>query len=203
MPAPNVQVPYQEFLQRCGRHSQVVAGLSSAPPRLQRLLAELVMMRLFDDFQEALSGVALRLACGAPYGDGSAPQLLTTPARSTSSAQTLFETHGRPQRKNTKWSKVRFINETTKFVLDGAEPFRTACQANSVPISEMQAVRNRIAHNNRNSRTAFRTVVVRHYGANVNSVSPGVLLLSPRFAPTMLERYIASCRIIVRDCSRS
>ncbi len=203
MPAPNVEVPYQEFLRRCGRHSQVVDGLSTVSPRLQRLLAELVMMRLFDDFQEAISGVALRLACGAPYGDGSAPQLLTAAARSTSSARSLYETHGRTGQKRTKWSKVAFINETTKFVLDGAEPFRAACQANSVPISEMQAVRNRIAHNNQNSRTAFRTVVVRHYGASVNSVSPGVLLLSPRFAPTMLERYIASCRIIVRDCSRS
>jgi len=203
VPAPNVEVPYREFLRRCGRHSQVVDGLSTVAPPLQRLLAELVMMRLFDDFQEAISGVALRLACGAPYGDGSEPKLLTGPARSTTSARVLLETHGRTKSKPLKWSKVKFINDTTKFVFDSKEPFRTACQAGSIPISEMQAVRNRIAHNSKSSRKDFGSVVVRHYGASVNSVTPGVLLLSPRFAPRTLDRYIAICRIIVRDCSKS
>src|SRR5215217_6289466 len=65
VPAPRVSVPYVEFTQRSVRLDQVVAGLSSVEPKLQRLLAELVMMRLFDEFQEALSGIAVRLACGA------------------------------------------------------------------------------------------------------------------------------------------
>lgn len=161
------------------------------------------MMRLFEEFQEALSGIALRLACGAPYADGSAPKLLTGPAKSTAGAKTLYEQHGRSKPKFAKWSKVAYINETTKYVLDPAEPFLVACSANSLVISEMQAVRNRIAHKNATSRAAFSTVVTRHYGANLNSVTPGLFLLSSRFAPTMLERYITSCRVIIRSCSRS
>jgi hypothetical protein len=160
------------------------------------------MMRLFDEFQEALAGIALRLACGAPYADGSAPQLLTTAARSTGGARTLYEQHGRPTTKFMKWSKVTYINETTRYVLDANNPFLTVCSANALVISEMQAVRNRIAHKNANSRTAFATVVVRHYGAALNNVSPGLLLLSPRFAPSMLERYIASCRVILKNSAR-
>jgi hypothetical protein len=102
-----------------------------------------------------------------------------------------------------KWSKVSYINETTRYVLDVNNVFLTVCSANALVISEMQAVRNRIAHRNANSRAAFATVVVRHYGANLNNVSPGLLLLSSRFTPTMLERYIAACRLIIRDCTRS
>jgi hypothetical protein len=170
---------------------------------LQRLLAELVMMRLFDEFQGALAGVALRLACGAPYGDGSAPLLLTPAARTTATARTLYERHGRAKAKYLKWSKCSFINDTTKHVLDSSNTFLSICSANTLLISEMQAVRNRIAHRNTGSRSAFATVVQRHYGAYLNNVSPGLLLLSPRFRPPLLELYIASSRVIVKNCSKS
>jgi hypothetical protein len=161
------------------------------------------MMRLFDEFQEALAGTALRLACGAPYADGSAPALLTAPARSSAGAVTLYEQYGRLRGSRMKWSKTSFINETTKFVLDVNETFRAVCSANALVISEMQAIRNRIAHRNRNARSAFAIVVGRHYGANINTVTPGLMLLSPRFAPTMLERYIASCRVIIKNCCKA
>ena len=160
-------------------------------------------MRLFDEFQEALAGIALRLACGAPYVDGSAPTLLLPAARSTAGARILYEQHGRAKNKYMKWSRVSFINDTTKYVLDPSNAFLAVCSANALVISEMQAIRNRIAHRNTNSGTAFATVVGRHYGARLNAVSPGLLLLSPRFAPSMLETYIASCRVIIKECSKS
>ena len=172
-------------------------------PKLQRLLAELVMMRLFDEFQEALAGIALRLACGAVYADGSAPQLLTAAARSAAGAKALYEQHGRRTTNEMKWSKVTYINETTRHVLDANNAFLVACSANALVISEMQAVRNRIAHRNASSKKTFARVVVRYYGANLNNVSPGLFLLSSRFRPTMLDRYIASCRVIVKTCTRS
>ena len=142
MPAQNVAVPHSEFLQRSSRHDDVIQGLSQVEARLQKLLAELVMMRLFDEFQEAIGGVAFRLACGTPYADGTLPTLLTTPAKSTSGARDLFETFGRPKRKYVKWSRATYINETTKYVLDPTNPFTAACNANALIISEMQAVRN-------------------------------------------------------------
>lgn len=196
-------MPIDLFGHRSARHSQVSAGLPQIDPKLQRLLAELVMLRLVDEFQEAISGIAARLACGAVYADGSAATLLTAPAGSVSGAITLFENHVRSNRKFAKWSRVDFIAETTKNVLSPANAFIGACTANSLTISEMQAVRNRIAHGGQNARMAFRTVVVRRYGAALNHVSPGLLLLSPRFAPCLLDQYIAACRLIVRNCSKS
>jgi hypothetical protein len=179
----------------------VLLALPAIDPRLQKLLAELIMMRLFDDLQEAIQGVALRLACGTHYVNGTAPTLLTAPAKSTTGARHLYETYGRTKPRHLKWSKVKFINETTKYVLDPLEPFTKACNANALVISEMQAIRNRIAHGNETSRAAFSVVVKRYYGAKLNHMSPGLMLLSPRFSPPLLNRYLTSCRVIAADCA--
>ena len=159
-------------------------------------------MRLFDEFQEAIAGVALRLACGTTYADGTVPTLLTAPAKSTSGARHLYETFGRPKAAQPKWSKTSYINATTKYVLDPSDPFTAVCNANALVISEMQAVRNRIAHANARSRSAFATVVQRRYGAKLNHVSPGTLLLSPRFSPRLVDQYLAACRSITKGCAR-
>ena len=203
MPPPNVAVPHSEFLRRSTRHDELIGGLAQIDARLQKLLAELVMMRLFDELQEALSGVAMRLACGTPYVDGTVPTLLTAPARSTAGAKDLFENLGRPRRRGVKWSGADFIAETTRYVLDAAEPFVLACNANTVVIAEMRAVRNRIAHGNESARAAFSAVVQRRYGAKLNNVSPGMMLLSPRFSPTLLEEYLTACRVIANACARA
>jgi hypothetical protein len=203
VPRQSVAVPHSELLAKCDRHSEVIRGLVGVGPHLQKLLAELVMIRLFDEFQDALAGIALRLACGTPYVDGTAPRLLTSPSKSTASARALYENFGRPKPKYSKWSKASFINDTTKYVLDASDPFRVACSANGSVIADMQAVRNRIAHANARSREAFADVVKRHYGAKRNSVSPGTLLLSPRFLPTLLERYIVTCRVIATACAKA
>jgi hypothetical protein len=203
VPAQSVTVPHAEFAGRAARHDKVVRGLGNIDVGLQKLLAELVMLRLFDEFQEALSGVALRLACGTPYADGTTPTLLTPAAKSTTSARGLYENFGRSRPNRLRWSKVSFINETTRYVLDFSDPFVTVCNANSGVISDMQVVRNRIAHSNRNSRAAFAKVVRRHYGATLNQVTPGMLLLSPRFQPLVLEQYLATCRTIVKGCAKA
>lgn len=196
-------MPHARFVRQCLKHDQVVRGLNNVPAGFQKLVAELVMVRAFDEFQAALAGIALRLACGCAYADGAIPMLLATPAASTAGAQTLFESYGRARRRGAKWSRTDFINETTRYVLDPGDTFTSICNANAVVISEMQAVRNRIAHSNAGSRARFGSVVRRHYGASLNSVSPGLLLLSPRFSPILLEQYLSACRIIVRGCARA
>lgn len=203
MPRSSVAVPYLEFVQRAARYDQVIKGLSAIDPSLQKLLAELVMMRIFDVFMESLAGIAARLACGATYADGVNPKLLTVPARSTQGAMNLFATHGRPKFQQPKWSKLGYITTTTELVLDKTDHFLTACSANASVIAEMQAVRNRIAHTNGNSRVAYAKVIRRLYGAKLNQVTPGMLLLSTRFAPSRLDTYLASCRVILKGCSRS
>lgn len=195
-------MPHARFVEQAKRHDQIVAALAGVDPALQKMVAELVMMRLFDDFQDALSGIAARLTCGATYGDGSVPALLTAPATSIGAAMDLFTNHGRLKPRYPKWSKTKFINETTQNVMSASDHFLAACSAHSLVISEMQAVRNRIAHANTTSRAAYSIVVRRYYGANLNHISPGLFLMSPRFSPAKIEGYISASRLIIKACSR-
>jgi hypothetical protein len=203
VPAPNVRVPYEEFLGRTQRHTRVVAGLATTEVRVQRLVAELVMMRMFDELMESIAGAAYRLACGAPYDDGTAPVLLTQPASSTTHARTLFENENRTKLKFVKWSNATFINRTTQHVLDPSDSFSTSCSRHGGIMAEMQSVRNRIAHRGGNARTSYAKVVKRRYGADLNHITPGVLLLSPRFQPPLIEQYLASARVIAKDCIKA
>lgn len=203
MPSPNVRVPYDEFVSRSQRHAQVVSGLTSADVSVQRLVAELVMMRMFDELMESVSGVAYRLACGAPYNDGIVPVLLVPRATSTTSAKLLFEHHSRNKPQFVKWSRVRYINATTKHVLDPSDSFSTSFSRHGTILDEMQSVRNRIAHRNGKARISFASVVRRRYGADLNQITPGVLLLSPRFQPPLLTQYLASARVIAKDCIKA
>ena len=161
------------------------------------------MVRLFEEFQDALSGIASRLLRGASYVDGTAPQLLVPAAKSSRAAVTLMTSHGRSRPAQLKWSKASFINDNLGKVMHAADAFRATVSGQAVVINEMRIVRNRIAHSNPNVRQEYARVVRAHYGARRNNISPGTLLLTQRFVPCMLRRYIISCRAVVKDCSRS
>lgn len=202
MPKASLKVPYQTFMDRNYRHSGVVDALPQLEPGLQKLLAEMVLIRLFDDLQEALSGMAYRLACGTDYLDGSSPTLLTSPARSTAGARALFEGHNRTKNTYVKWSKVSYIKKTTGLVLPSSENFITSCENHSLKISEMQSIRNRIAHKNSDSRKNFDVVLRRYYGAAPKNVTPGLLLLTSRVSPNPLHLYLAATRVIAKECAK-
>jgi hypothetical protein len=205
MPARSLRVPCDWFLDQNAKHSQIEAALPGLNPALQKALAELLLIRLFDDLQEALAGMAYRLACGAPYVDNTRPTLLTAPARSTLGARVMFETHNRAGKKYyVKWSKTTYIKDTVRHVIDPADSFVLACDAHALTISEMQVVRNRIAHRNATTRARFNTVLQRYYGGTPSNVTPGLLLIAPRTAPaTPLSRYLAATRVLVKDCARA
>jgi hypothetical protein len=139
---------------------------------------------------------------GANYVDGSHPALMVPAARSNNDAIFQMRTHGRAKEINLRWSKATYIRENLKFVLSPADHFFVTIGTFGEEISEMRAVRNRIAHSNRNSRAEFAKIVFRHYGGSVNGVTPGILLLSPRRSPVLLEQYISISRAIVTACSK-
>lgn len=205
MPPRSLRVPCDWFLAQNAKHCQIEAALPTLNPALQKALAELLLMRLFDDLQEALAGIAYRLACGAPYVDNTSPTLFTAPARSTMAARTMFETYNRGGRRYyVKWSKTTYIKDTVKHVLDPTNSFTLACDAHALTISEMQIVRNRIAHRNTTTRARFNTVLQRYYGGTPSNVTPGLLLIAPRTVPaTPLSRYLTATRVLVKDCVRA
>lgn len=204
MPAPSIGVPLKEFNRRNATYVQIAGALGQLTPNFQRLVAEMLLVRLFDDLQESLAGVAYRLACGALYLNGNAPTLLVPAARSATAARALYESQGRQGRQRyCKWSRSSYINETTRYVLDPTETFNGACAQHSLVLSEMQAVRNRIAHKNAASKSRFDPIVRRYYGGNPRGITPGALLLSSRKVPNLLSTYLVASRVLVKDCCGS
>lgn len=194
-----VGVPLSTFTKKCDRYLAIAAKVSLIEDHeMRKMMAELVMMRLFDDLQELIQGVALRLACGAAYSDGSVPNLQVPSFSSTGQAMVAFETLGRPRMKHTKWSKTSYINDSVKHVLDSSGHFNAACNAIGSDLNEMRVVRNRIAHS---GVPEYREIVKRYYGAYRNNVSPGVLLLSPRFG--LLTVYIMRAVAIANSLCRA
>lgn len=183
----------------------IVREIPGLDVRLQKALAELVMIRLFDDFMESIAGIAYRLACGSSYVDGTSVRLLVSPARSSASARNLYRNHNRGAGKyfEPKWSLSSNILKTTKFVLDPQDPFVAAANAHSLIIADMQSVRNRIAHKNSTSLNKYNTVLRRHYGGTPKGVTPGQLLLTPRVNPPLLSQYLTSASVVIRDFAQA
>lgn len=203
MPARSLRVPHAWFVQQNAKHMGIAGALPTLEPNLQKALAEMLLIRLFDDLQEAVAGIAYRLACGSPYIDGTPAGLLSAQARSNDGARTLFEWHNRGRHQHVKWSRAKYIKDTVQHVIDPGDPFVRACDSHALILSEMQAVRNRIAHRNPTSRAKFNVVLGRYYGGTPRGVTPGLLLLASRAAPPPLYRYLAVTRVIVKDCARA
>ncbi|HLY61364.1 MAG TPA: hypothetical protein VKV95_11495 [Terriglobia bacterium] len=98
-----------------------------------------------------------------------------------------------------RWSTASEIKDNIKFVIDPGDNVHRVLDANASLIDEMRRVRNRVAHNNPTSRENYRQVVRSHYGASPNHVTPGLLLVTPRFSPPLVEQYIKKQRIIAKD----
>jgi len=162
-----------------------------------------VLLRLFSLFENAISSICLKLACGARYIDGTAPNL-TSRACSVQTARTLFQRHGRLRPRHVlKWSTAAEIKENLRYIIDINDNIVVVVDRNGSLIDELRRVRNRIAHNNPQSRKNYRDIVRSYYGAFLNNVTPGILLITQRLTPSLLERYIKKQRIFMKDAARA
>ena len=167
-------------------------------PKYSKIVAEITSLRLFDIITESFASTAKKIVSGATYVDGTHPLILCR-ARSTAAAFDSMCTKGRPKPKRMlNWAKVADIKDNTKYVIDPSDHFIKTIDQHSLFINEMRVVRNRIAHNNDTSRKHYRKVVLRYYGAELNSVSPGVLLLSPRQTPSIVEQYLHKSKALMK-----
>jgi hypothetical protein len=173
-------------------------NLSSLSPKHQKLVAEIVLLRLFSLFENTIMSVASKVACETRYLDGSGPILLAK-ATSFLNSNTLFKSHEREKGIILRWTKGTDIINNVKYVISPKDNFRVVVDRNTFFIDEMRRVRNRIAHNSSNSRENFRVVVKRHYGAYRNNITPGSLLLSMRKSHQPLARYIGGSKILIKD----
>ena len=165
--------------------------------KYQHFIAEMIMLRLFSIFEEAVSEIAFKLAAGGTYTNGSVP-ILNIRSSSIAASRGLFLNYGRVRPEtNLKWTKARYIKESVEYIMPSTERFIINAQNYGSIIEEMRKVRNMLAHNTHSARADYKCVIRQTYGANIN-ISPGAYLTSTRRLPICnLNKYIASTRAII------
>ena len=168
-------------------------------------IAELIMIRIFALFESVAEESACRLVCGTAYSDGATPRLLRPkPTRSNLRALDAMRCYNRNKpRTHLRWNQPAEIRANLDTLLPPSEHFITTFQAHGQLISNLRKARNHIAHANRSTGAKFQQVVLDHYGAKVPSLTPGRMLLSPRFTPSLAERWCKGTRIILRTALRA
>ena len=197
---PSLELDYRTYDSETSRLLSLCSTLESLSAHHQKLVAEIALLRLFSLFENLVASTCAKVASGAKYLDGTAPFLRVSAARSRQNALALFRTHGRSNpRSQLRWTKASEIKKNVRFVIDCTDNMVRVIDQNGSLIDEIRRVRNRVAHNNSRSRENYRQVVRKHYGAYLNHVTPGMLLLAPRISPCLLVQYISKTRIVAKD----
>lgn len=166
----------------------------------RRYVAEMIVVRLFALFEAFVEDSACRLLCGATYCDGTHPALqLSRPTRGFERARDAMRTYARLKPHNMlRWGKAGEIRKNLEYVFPAHEHFVNTLIGHGQFISDLRKVRNHIAHSNAGTRRDFSQVSANYYGAPVNGITPGRMLLSNRFAPILVEQFSLKTRIILR-----
>lgn len=168
-------------------------------------VAEMIAVRLYSLFEAIIEDSACRLICGAKYCDGSSPRLQRPhPTRGFERARDAMRTFERPKPEKEKfqlrWGRAREIRKNLEYLFPPREHFIDTVVGHGQFISDLRKMRNHIAHGSVGTRRKFDEVVRNYYGANVNAITPGKMLLSSRFSPQrriLLETFCQRTRIIL------
>lgn len=165
----------------------------------RKVIAEIVHLRLTILLENHMKIIFTKLGCGTPYVDGSVPKLLS---RQTSAAAAInaMRTLNRPKPITLSWNDGPSIRNGVAHILDSNEHCIAVVRNFGSHFSDLRYVRNHIAHRNDGSRSNFRKLVQRYYGANVPGVTCGTLLLSTRVStPPLIEVHIRTSRVLIKD----
>lgn len=197
-----LDVEHRDFSERADKLLDLVKHLTPLAPHYRKMTAEVVMLRLFSLLEETIATSSAKICCGTVYLDG-APPILKVRCASISDALDKMRTHGRPKRRQLKWTKAKDIKENPSFIVDPTDGLSAVVDRHGTIIDEMRRVRNHIAHNTRSTRQEFNVVVRRRYGADVNAITAGIMLLSAKHSPSLTETYIITAKVIIKELLRA
>lgn len=205
MPTPSLNVDWRRYQAETQRLQTLLPSLPALIPAHRKLVAEIVMVRLFLLIENTLASAGAKILCGANYLDATPPKILVSAARSMGAATTVMRLYGRKRPKRyLLWTKAQDIRDNLSQTLDSSDPFFTVISKHGSLLTEMRYVRNHIAHSNSGTRSNFRKVVSQYYGGLKQGVTPGLLLLTNALGSTViLDRYIVSSRVVVKDLLRA
>ena len=200
MAAPSLAVDWRFADAEFARLVSLLTSISALPPAHRKLVAEIMMVRLFLLVENTIRSVFAKIHCNCNYLDGTAPRRLVA-ARSQTHAFDLMRTHGRAiPKKSLGWSQSSDIRDNALYTLDGTDPAFLVVTAHAAQLTDMRFVRNHIAHKNDGTRRNFHKLLRKHYGGIRRGVTCGSLLLTEFVpgAPVLLSQYLTSSRVFLK-----
>lgn len=153
---------------------------SSLDVEFQKLIAENLMLRLFYELEGTVETVAMKLACGAPFMNGTAPLLLLPPFRGQEKVR-QFIIAGKKSKSYLKWTTFSDLKSNLGLILDQKDDFLSVRKLFDSTYEDMRHVRNHIAHNTESTRKKFVPVAGKVY-VKTQGISTAKFLLCQRAA---------------------
>jgi hypothetical protein len=202
MAAPRLAVDWKEFCSQTLNLGSLLDPISTLPVHHRKLIAEIVLVRLFLLIENSVQSICAKILCGASYLDNTSPQC-SIKARSASHACDLMRTHSRQKpKRELNWAQSPEIRDNMVTTLQGTDPLFTTVMNHGTLLTDMRYIRNHIVHNNTGSRKNFQKLVRKHYGGLRKGISPGILLLTPKLAPSLLQQFFIESRIFIKSLVR-
>jgi hypothetical protein len=203
MPTASLSVDLKQFYFQTSRLNSLLPSLNNLPTNHRKLVAEIMMVRLFLIVENTIQSACGKLLCGAPYLDTTRPLLLVL-ARSSVDAFDLMRTHGRTKPKRSlSWTQSAEIRDNLRHTMDQNDLLFQTISNFGTLLTDMRYVRNHIAHKSSGTLENFRKLIRKHYGGLKPGVTPGLLLLTQGLGPpVLLEQYILASRIMIKALVR-
>ena len=190
---------YRTFYEETDRLLALLGSMATLGAAHRKVIVEIVHLRLAILLENHMKIIFAKLCCGTPYMDGSAPTLLAK-QNSAAGAVNAMRTLNRPKPINISWNDGPSIRDGVVHIVHPAEHCISVVRNFGSYFTDMRYVRNHIAHRNDGSRSNFRKLVRRYYGASVPGITSGLLLLSPRVStPPLIEVHIRTSRTLIKD----
>ncbi len=203
MPPVSLRASLDGFSAQTQALQNLVASLPQLSAMHQKLVAEIVLIRLCLLLENTLESACAKVLCGAQYLDSTSPQVLVT-ARSAAVAFSLMKKFGRSRPlTRLSWTRSKTIRKNMNKTLASGDALLACVSRYSNFFTEIRQVRNHIAHKSASSAVEFRKAVRRRYGALRHGMTPGFYLLHQGVSPLpKLAEYLITSRVLVRELLR-
>ena len=185
--------------------NELILSLDDTSIKHRKLIAEIVLIRLFLLTENTVESVCSKLLCGADYLDGTGPRN-TVAATSKTSARKMMRQNGRQKVKPyLKWTNAADIRDNLQYTIQiqNIDPVFNVITNHETRLNEMRYIRNHIAHRSQATLLKFREIIKQYYGGLKHGMTPGVLLLTPAIGPpNLLKQYLIFNRIFIKDLVR-
>jgi hypothetical protein len=151
-----LDVNQRDFYTQADGLSNLLNKVSDLDFENQRIISELVMVRLFSLLEMHFELITLKVLCNTQYLDSTYPNLIVISSNSNNAVSNILR-HGRTRpwrRFNIKWNTFQCVQDNVQYLVNPTDNLLSVFSIHSGVIDEMQRVRNHIAH------TKYRTKLV-------------------------------------------